>query len=143
MNLKDSALLATISQTSLLLPICYCSWCEVCFPVWNFPTLSFQQKEQLPTFCFPSFGKQYDWSRVVSRLSLLIAMVHQLTEKFSKCTARGKNWCTRQKNPYSDDNRDIYFYCDVPHLIKTTRNCWSNSFGHKQSRALWVGCTCM
>lgn len=41
-------------------------------------------------------------------------------------------------NPYSSDGRDIYFIPDVPHLIKTTRNCWSNSFGHSNSRTLWV-----
>ena len=63
--------------------------------------------------------------------------------KFFKMHGKGKELVYKTKNPYSDDNRDIYFYCDVPHLIKTTRNCWSNSFGHKQSRALWVGCTCM
>ena len=40
-------------------------------------------------------------------------------------------------NPFSED-RDIYFICDVPHLIKTTRNCWSNSFAHTHTRALWV-----
>ena len=42
------------------------------------------------------------------------------------------------RNPYSQDSRDIYFMCDVPHLIKTTRNCWSNSFAHSHTRALWV-----
>ena len=41
-------------------------------------------------------------------------------------------------NPYSDDNRDVYFMSDVPHLIKTVRNCWSTSFAHSNSRALWV-----
>ena len=40
-------------------------------------------------------------------------------------------------NPYCNE-RDIFFICDVPHLLKTTRNCWSNSFAHKNSRALWV-----
>jgi hypothetical protein len=40
-------------------------------------------------------------------------------------------------NPFCND-RMIFFICDVPHLIKTTRNCWSNSFSHSQSRALWV-----
>ena len=28
--------------------------------------------------------------------------------------------------------------CDVPHLIKTTRNCWSNSFANKHSWAFEV-----
>ena len=42
------------------------------------------------------------------------------------------------QNPYASDERDIYFISDVPHLIKTVRNAWSNSFGHNQARALWV-----
>ena len=43
----------------------------------------------------------------------------------------------KTRNPFCED-RYIYFICDVPHLMKTTRNCWSNSFAHKNSRALWV-----
>ena len=42
-------------------------------------------------------------------------------------------------NPYSEDRREIVFFSDVPHLIKTTRNCWANSFAHSNTRALWVG----
>ena len=26
----------------------------------------------------------------------------------------------------------------LPHLMKTTRNCWSNSFAHRCTRCLWV-----
>ena len=65
------------------------------------------------------------------------------SRKFFKMHRKGKELAYKIKNPYSGDSRDIYFYCDVPHLIKITRNCWSNSFGHKQSRALWVDYTCM
>ena len=43
----------------------------------------------------------------------------------------------KTRNPFCED-RYVYFICDVPHLIKTTRNCWSNSYAHKNSRALWV-----
>ena len=43
-------------------------------------------------------------------------------------------FCTR--NPFAD--RDIYFFCDPPHLIKMARNCFSNSFAHKMSRELKV-----
>ena len=46
----------------------------------------------------------------------------------------------KTKNPYADEERDVYFFSDVPHLIKTVRNCWSNSFAHSNSRALWVSC---
>ncbi|XP_078610651.1 uncharacterized protein LOC144881434 isoform X2 [Branchiostoma floridae x Branchiostoma japonicum] len=32
--------------------------------------------------------------------------------------------------------RKVYFICDVPHLIKTTRNNWENSGGNKRTRNL-------
>lgn len=44
----------------------------------------------------------------------------------------------RVRNHYATDDRYIYFISDVPHLIKTTRNCWSNSFSHSNKRPLWV-----
>lgn len=44
-------------------------------------------------------------------------------------------------NIYSDDpSQEIYFFSDVPHLVKTTRNCFANSFAHSGTRALWVKC---
>ncbi|CAG2199465.1 THAP9 [Mytilus edulis] len=39
-------------------------------------------------------------------------------------------------NPH-DNSRNLYFISDVPHLIKTARNCFSNSFSHKNTRRLW------
>ena len=32
-------------------------------------------------------------------------------------------------NPYADpkEKRPVFFICDPPHLMKTTRNCWSHS----------------
>ena len=44
----------------------------------------------------------------------------------------------RMENVYTDDDRNIYFMSDVPHLLKTTRNCWANSNAHNCSRHLWV-----
>lgn len=63
---------------------------------------------------------------------------------FYKMHGKGGKFVYKCPNPFSDDDRDVYFICDVPHLIKTTRNCWSNSFAHKYSRGLWVSylCTC-
>ena len=40
-------------------------------------------------------------------------------------------------NPFSEDERSIYFISDVPHLIKTARNCMANSGSHRNSRKLW------
>ena len=44
----------------------------------------------------------------------------------------------KAKNPYSKEPRWVYFVSDVPHLMKTTRNCWSHSFAHGRKRKLWV-----
>ena len=36
-------------------------------------------------------------------------------------------------NPYANDGRMLFFFSDPPHLLKTTRNCWSS-----KARLLWV-----
>ena len=48
----------------------------------------------------------------------------------------------RVDNPYSANKCYIYFFADVPHLIKTVRNAWSNSFAGSKTRLLWVS-TCI
>lgn len=40
-------------------------------------------------------------------------------------------------NPF-DRERFIYFFCDPPHLIKTARNCFSNSYAHSLSQQMQV-----
>ena len=44
----------------------------------------------------------------------------------------------KTRNPYSNDDRQIYFISDVPHLMKTVRNSWSHSFAHGGHRPMWV-----
>ena len=36
-------------------------------------------------------------------------------------------------NPYANDDRQFYFFSDVPHLMKTARNCLMS-----KHRTLWV-----
>ena len=43
----------------------------------------------------------------------------------------------KARNPYSADNRWVYFIADTPHLMKTVRNCWSHS-GVKRTRHMQV-----
>ena len=58
--------------------------------------------------------------------------------KMHKAARKPHEVVYKTPNPFSEDKRDIFFISDVPHLIKTTRNCWENSFGHSHTRALWV-----
>ena len=57
---------------------------------------------------------------------------------FSMHTTFKDKICYKTQNPYTTENRCIYFFSDVPHLMKTTRNCWSHSFAHNNTRKLWV-----
>ena len=43
-------------------------------------------------------------------------------------------------NPFSEieANQTLFFISDVPHLLKTTRNCVENSHGHNNTRNLMV-----
>ena len=59
--------------------------------------------------------------------------------KFLKMHAKPDDeLCYKTNNPYTDEDRYIYFVSDVPHLLKTTRNCWSHSFGYGKTRKMWV-----
>ena len=50
---------------------------------------------------------------------------------------KAKNITYRTPNIYAEDGRFIFFFSDAPHLVKTTRNCLSNSRSHKNSRYMW------
>ena len=43
----------------------------------------------------------------------------------------------RTENLFSSEKRFIYFFADVPHLIKTTRNCLYNSGSGRATRYMW------
>ena len=43
----------------------------------------------------------------------------------------------RALNLYANEKRFIWFFCDAPHLIKTARNCLSNSGAGRNSRYMW------
>ncbi|CAG2208384.1 THAP9 [Mytilus edulis] len=58
--------------------------------------------------------------------------------RFIRLHANNQNGIVyRATNLYADDGRHIYFISDAPHLLKTARNCMSNSYSHKKSRQLW------
>ena len=57
--------------------------------------------------------------------------------KFFHMHSSGEDLCYKTKNPYTSEDRSIYFFSDVPHLMKTTRNCWSHS-SKNGTRHLWV-----
>lgn len=59
--------------------------------------------------------------------------------KFFKMHGKQGDLTFKTQNPYADpkENRFLYFISDPPHLIKTTRNCWSHS-GYNGTRLMLV-----
>lgn len=60
--------------------------------------------------------------------------MHQSLE----CLIPGTKIAYRSLNPFTREKHFVYFFSDVPHLMKCIRNCWSHSFAHNQTRGLWV-----
>ena len=88
----------------------------------------------------------------VAHLETLGLKVLALTADGASCNRKffkmhrlknSKSFPHKTCNLYANEDRPIFFFSDPPHLMKTTRNCWANSFGHTYARKLWVGDTKM
>lgn len=83
-----------------------------------------------------------------------VAILEDMGLKVISCTADGassnrkffkmhKLLCSEDVVFYSlnifakEESRYIYFFSDAPHLLKTARNCLSNSGANKNSRLMW------
>ena len=84
---------------------------------------------------------------VIESLHLYNVPVVSLTSDGAKVNRRFYRMCQQNRSgmklPYKTINpycysSDLFFFCDVPHLLKTARNCFSNSFAHSQSRKMQV-----
>ena len=49
------------------------------------------------------------------------------TRKFFRMHDKKQGIVYKTPNPFSEDERWLFFIADPPHLIKTVRNCWSHS----------------
>ena len=58
--------------------------------------------------------------------------------KFLKLHKSPNGITYKTNNPYANEDRPIFFISDPPHLIKTVRNSWANSYSHNCTRKLWV-----
>ena len=58
--------------------------------------------------------------------------------KFFKLHGKPDEFVYKTTNVCAEDPRPLFFISDPPHLIKTVRNCWANSYRHSGSRKLSV-----
>ncbi|CAC5363149.1 THAP9 [Mytilus coruscus] len=105
------------------------------FPLAGFATLSITAD-----FLYPIIWKAIrilETSAAQLKVLFLTCDLASANRKFFNLHGQVNDFVYFTDNPFSEDGRKIYFVADVPHLIKTTRNCFSNSFSHLNTRKLW------
>ena len=107
---------------------------DLCFPVAHFPTKDICG-DQLFSIIWEAVER-------IERLGLKVVALtgdgcSPNRKFFHMHTTKSKELCYKTENIYTTDKRFIYFFSDVPHLMKMTRNCWSHS-STKGTRNLWV-----
>ena len=104
------------------------------FPVAAYPTTDLTGSQLFPVTWEVIEALELDGFPVIA----ITADGASPNRQFFRICCGNKQGCVPHKtrNPYTD--RDLYFFCDPPHLIKTARNCFSNSHAHKHSRELQV-----
>ena len=117
------------------------------------------QALQKPSFAFPvaqfltkkvSGGMLYPlvWE-VLDALELhglqILAMISDglsANRKFYHLSSNLTNDIPYMSNPHGSSTtgveKELYFFCDVPHLMEMTRNCFSISYANSNTRALNV-----
>ena len=106
------------------------------FPVAQYPTSSLSGPKLYPILWDPIEALEINGLSVMSvTCDGLLANRNLFGIGRGDAVARSLPYTTA--NPF-DKERSIYYFCDPPHLIKTARNCFSNSFSNSYSRKLKV-----
>lgn len=98
--------------------------------------------EALEMYNIPVVSLSSDGAKPNRRFYNMCQMKALKGKKQHKSTKGKKQLPYKSANPYSNSDMELYFICDVPHLLKTARNCFSNSFAHSKSRRMQVNHTC-
>ena len=139
-HLHDFEKLCNGEEESYVPPVVCCFMVHGIFVKTNFPYAQFATKSISSDELFPLI-----WE-AIKRLELMGLKVMFLTADGASCNRKFFNMHQGKKgkltykteNIFSSDGRYIYFFVDAPHLLKTARNCFSQSFSHGNKRALWV-----
>ena len=103
--------------------------------------LSRGKKSARITSAYNNYYNYYNHRLEVAGVKALCVVADgaSVNRKFFKMhKSKGESSVYKTENRYTREARPLYFVSDVPHLIKTTRNCFSHSFAHGRTRKLWV-----
>lgn len=105
---------------------------------WCFPLAAFATNSITADFIYPIIWRTVSVVERQLKLKVLFWTCDGASpnRRFFSLHYAGNDVVYKTPNAY-DRSRYIYFISDVPHLLKTLRNNFSNSYSHKTSRRLW------
>ena len=124
MRLKHQGLYFLLPNT------CLCLW-SVEYLLTNFPFAQFPTQSLSSDQLFPIVWEAVE--KLEAADFKVIAFVCDGASQNRKIfRMHSSDSIFKTNNPYAGEPSPIYFFSDAPHLIKTVRNCWANSFCHKK-----------
>ena len=108
----------------------------------QYPLAAFATDGITADFLYPIIWQAVEIIHTEAQLNVLFVCCDGASPNrkfFSLHSVNANSTLYKTRNPFSEDDEDLYFISDAPHLLKTTRNCFSNSEQHKRSRILWNG----
>ena len=104
----------------------------------KYPLASFATAGITADYLYPILWEAIEMVEVIVGLKVLFICCDGASpnRRFFEMHDVKNKTCYRTRNPF-DKDRFLYFISDPPHLLKTARNCISNSYSHFNSRRLW------
>ena len=134
----DSTTSKRLAEEVLVFMLRHISKPSMSFPVAMYPSASVSGEKLYPVVFEVVEALELHGLSVVSITSDGNSPNHKF---YRMCGLDSSSPTYKTPNPYAlSKNRDIYFFCDPPHLLKTTRNNFANSYYHTKTRRLWVSC---
>ena len=107
----------------------------------HYPLAAYATKSSSASALYSTMWECVECLEVVVRFKVLYSCCDAAAQnrKFFKLHGHDTELTYKTKNPYAADDRDIYFISDPPppNLLKTARNCFSNSDAHSKTRSMW------
>ena len=105
----------------------------------NFPNAHFPNKNLTADDLFSLVREAIERLECLTSPNRKIFRMHSTKKKKDSEDAKP---CYKTRNPYTVENKDLFFFSDVPRLMKTSLNCLSHSFSHGHTHKLLV-CMCI
>ena len=122
--------------TSMLVFMVRGLFIRLAFPYAQFPCRSLSAATLYPIFWDVVRNLERTGFKVVALTGDGVSYNRKLFDMHG--STGGCELVNKVKNCCADEERYKYFLSDVPHLLKTVRNCFANSFAHSRYRQLWV-----